>query len=152
MPPFWTIGCLSGASSVLLGAFGAHGLKKRISDPSRIGQPPPPPKSSLTFPPKPKLTLTLVSRIANWNTAAHYQLIHSAVLTFASVATPHNTVAMGLFTVGMGLFSGSLYALVLDPERFGKFAGPVTPVGGLALVGGWVALAVLKRPVGVRFG
>lgn len=37
MPPFWTIGCLYGASSVMLGAFGAHGLKKRIADPSRIG-------------------------------------------------------------------------------------------------------------------
>lgn len=37
MPPFWTIGCLYGASSVMLGAFGAHGLKKQISDPARIG-------------------------------------------------------------------------------------------------------------------
>lgn len=37
MPPFWTIGCLYGASSVMLGAFGAHGLKKRIADPARIG-------------------------------------------------------------------------------------------------------------------
>lgn len=37
MPPFWTIGCLYGASSVMLGAFGAHGLKKRIADPSRLG-------------------------------------------------------------------------------------------------------------------
>jgi uncharacterized membrane protein YgdD (TMEM256/DUF423 family) len=46
-PPFWTIGCLYGASSVLLGAFGAHGLKKRIADPSKI---------------------------ANWGTAAQYQV------------------------------------------------------------------------------
>jgi uncharacterized membrane protein YgdD (TMEM256/DUF423 family) len=45
--PFWTIGCIYGASSVTLGAFGAHGLKKRIADPARI---------------------------ANWNTAAHYQV------------------------------------------------------------------------------
>jgi uncharacterized membrane protein YgdD (TMEM256/DUF423 family) len=40
MPPFWTIGCLYGASSVMLGAFGAHGLKKRIADPARIGASP----------------------------------------------------------------------------------------------------------------
>ncbi|KAF3053158.1 hypothetical protein E8E11_011181 [Didymella keratinophila] len=120
MPPFWTIGCLYGASSVMLGAFGAHGLKKRIADPARI---------------------------ANWGTAAQYQLIHSAVLTFASVAAPQNTVAMGLLTAGMTMFSGSLYLLVLDPQRFGKIMGPITPIGGLCLIGGWVALAVTKRPV-----
>ncbi|EAT85896.1 hypothetical protein SNOG_07245 [Parastagonospora nodorum SN15] len=49
MPPFWTIGTLFGASSVMLGAFGAHGLKKRIADPARI---------------------------ANWGTAAQYQREH----------------------------------------------------------------------------
>lgn len=46
---FWMTGCLYGASSVMLGAFGAHGLKSRISDPARI---------------------------ANWGTAAHYQVNH----------------------------------------------------------------------------
>jgi hypothetical protein len=45
--PFWTIGCIYGATSVTLGAFGAHGLKKRITDPARI---------------------------ANWNTAAPFQM------------------------------------------------------------------------------
>ena len=35
-PPFWTIGCIYGATSVALGAFGAHGLKKRIADPARL--------------------------------------------------------------------------------------------------------------------
>lgn len=44
---FWTIGSLYGAASVAIGAFGAHGLKSRIADPQRI---------------------------ANWNTAAHYQV------------------------------------------------------------------------------
>ncbi|KAF2255993.1 DUF423-domain-containing protein [Trematosphaeria pertusa] len=122
MLPFWTIGCLYGASSVMLGAFGAHGLKKRIADPQRI---------------------------ANWSTAAQYQLIHSAALTFASVAAPGNTLAMSLFTAGMTMFSGSLYLLTLDPQRW-KFMGPVTPLGGLCLIGGWVALAVTKRPVWPR--
>lgn len=46
-PLFWTVGCLYGASSVMLGAFGAHGLKKRISDPTKL---------------------------TNWSTAAHYQV------------------------------------------------------------------------------
>lgn len=78
------------------------------------------------------------------------QLIHSAVLTFTSVVAPQNTVAMGLFTAGMSMFSGSIYLLVLDPQRF-KFLGPVTPLGGLCLIGGWVALAVTKRPIVPKF-
>jgi hypothetical protein len=45
--PYWTIGCIYGASAVTFGAFGAHGLKKRISDPAKI---------------------------ANFATAAHYQV------------------------------------------------------------------------------
>lgn len=154
MPPFWTIGCLYGASSVMLGAFGAHGLKKRISDPARIGTQPalshptttPSPPINEASPPYVSLTAT-----ANWGTAAQYQLIHSAVLTFASVAAPQNTLAMSLFTAGMTMFSGSLYLLVLDPQRWGKYLGPVTPIGGLALIGGWVALAVTKRPIVPKF-
>ena len=42
------------------------------------------------------------------------------------------------------MFSGSIYLLVLDPARF-KFLGPVTPLGGLSLVAGWVALAFGTR-------
>ncbi|KAF2800916.1 DUF423-domain-containing protein [Melanomma pulvis-pyrius CBS 109.77] len=118
-PPFWTIGCIYGATSVALGAFGAHGLKKRIADPAKL---------------------------ANWGTAAHYQLLHSVTLTFAAAIAPQNTIAMSLFTAGMTMFSGSIYLLTLDPQRF-KFLGPVTPLGGLCLIGGWVALAVGKRPV-----
>ena len=48
------------------------------------------------------------------------------------------------------MFSGSIYLLVLDPQRF-KVLGPVTPLGGLCLIGGWVALAVAKRPVVPKF-
>ena len=42
------------------------------------------------------------------------------------------------------MFSGSIYLLVLDPQRF-KALGPVTPIGGLALIAGWVALAAGSR-------
>ncbi|KAI9698333.1 MAG: hypothetical protein M1820_007495 [Bogoriella megaspora] len=118
MPPlFWTIGSLYGASAVAFGAFGAHGLKKRIADPSRI---------------------------TNWSTAAHYQLLHSGVLLLTTIAAPQNKLAAGLFTAGMTMFSGSIYLLVLDPQRF-KALGPVTPLGGLCLIGGWLALALGKR-------
>ncbi|KAK2623641.1 hypothetical protein QTJ16_006822 [Diplocarpon rosae] len=117
MPAFWTIGCLYGASAVTLGAFGAHGLKKRIADPQRI---------------------------ANWSTAAQYQLIHSGILLVSSVAAPQNRLAASLFVAGMTMFSGSIYLLTLDPKKF-KALGPVTPIGGLCLIGGWAALAFGKR-------
>ncbi|KAF8858180.1 DUF423-domain-containing protein [Acephala macrosclerotiorum] len=115
--PFWTIGSIYGATAVAFGAFGAHGLKKKIADPARI---------------------------ANWNTAAHYQLVHSGVLLLTSAVAPKNTLASGLLVAGMTMFSGSIYLLVLDPQRF-KALGPVTPLGGLCLIGGWAALAFGKR-------
>jgi uncharacterized membrane protein YgdD (TMEM256/DUF423 family) len=137
--PFWTIGCIYGASAVTFGAFGAHGLKKKIADPARI---------------------------ANWNTAAHYQvlsflyafhfrynltvdnrisqLVHSGILLLTTAVSPKNTLAAGLLVAGMTMFSGSIYLLVLDPQRF-KSVGPITPLGGLCLIGGWAALAFGKR-------
>ncbi|EMC94994.1 hypothetical protein BAUCODRAFT_73007 [Baudoinia panamericana UAMH 10762] len=114
---FWMIGCLSGASSVVLGAFGAHGLKSRIDSPARL---------------------------ANWHTAAQYQLMHSVALLVADQAAPKNIWAKSLFTAGITMFSGSLYLLVLDPQRF-KLMGPVTPLGGTCLIGGWIALAIGSR-------
>ncbi|KAK0610727.1 hypothetical protein B0T17DRAFT_500306 [Bombardia bombarda] len=117
MSTFWKIGAIYGAAAVGLGAFGAHGLKKHISDPKRI---------------------------ANWGTAAQYQLVHSVVVLIAA----NHPLAAGLLTTGMTLFSGSLYALTLDPERF-RFMGPVTPLGGLFLIAGWLALAFTKGRSGV---
>ncbi len=61
----------------------------------------------------------------------------------------NNPVAGVLFTAGMTMFSGSIYALTLDTERF-RFLGPVTPLGGLCLIGGWVALAFGTRGAAVR--
>ncbi|KAL2267979.1 hypothetical protein VTJ83DRAFT_2825 [Remersonia thermophila] len=116
---FWKTGAVFGAAAVGLGAFGAHGLKKHISDPQKL---------------------------ANWSTAAQYQLVHSVALLVAS----NNPVAGALFTAGMTMFSGSLYALTLDTERF-RVLGPVTPIGGLCLIGGWLALAFGKRGAAMRW-
>ncbi|TRX96448.1 hypothetical protein FHL15_002720 [Xylaria flabelliformis] len=116
---YWTLGCIYGATAVGFGAFGAHGLKKVVTDPAKL---------------------------ASFATAAHYQLtyssklIHSVALLVATRAAPENKLAAGLFTAGMTMFSGSIYALVLDPARF-RFMGPITPLGGLCLIGGWAALA-----------
>ncbi|KAK4233350.1 hypothetical protein C8A03DRAFT_19564 [Achaetomium macrosporum] len=115
----WKIGAVYGATSVALGAFGAHGLKKHITEPQKL---------------------------ANWSTAAQYQLIHSVALLVAS----NNPVAGTLFTAGMTMFSGSLYVLTLDTERF-RFLGPITPLGGLCLIAGWLALAFGKRGAGLRW-
>ncbi|KAI2604676.1 hypothetical protein GGR54DRAFT_621527 [Hypoxylon sp. NC1633] len=111
---FWILGCLYGATAVGFGAFGAHGLKKTIKDPAKL---------------------------ANFATAAQYQMVHSIALLVASQRT-QNLVPGALFTAGMTMFSGSLYALVVDPVRF-RWMGPVTPLGGLCLIAGWVALALV---------
>lgn len=62
----------------------------------------------------------------------------------------NNPVAGALFTAGMTLFSGSLYAMTLDTERF-RFLGPVTPLGGLCLIGGWLALEFGTRGASLRW-
>ena len=69
-------------------------------------------------------------QLASWETAVHYQLFHSG-------ASPW------LFAVGMLLFSGSIYGLVLGA---GRWLGPVTPLGGVALMAGWISLWFLARP------
>ena len=58
------------------------------------------------------------------------------------VARDH-PLAAGFLTAGMTMFSGSIYALTLDPARF-RFMGPVTPLGGLFLIAGWATLAFGK--------
>lgn len=115
-----TLAAIYGGTAVALGAFGAHGLKKRIADPARL---------------------------QNWGTAAQYQLVHSvATLVVASLApqTRATRWAGGLFVTGMTMFSGSIYLLTLDPQRF-KPLGPVTPLGGLCFIAGWTVLAVASR-------
>ncbi|CAI5714412.1 unnamed protein product [Peronospora effusa] len=106
---WWKVGAIAGGSGVLLGAFGAHGLKNRIKDPQML---------------------------KNWETAAYYQLVHSVVL----LATPmcrRPGLAGGLIATGTMLFSGSLYAMTLTGE---KKLGMITPIGGVAMVAGWLAL------------
>lgn len=82
-----------------------------------------------------------------FETGSRYQLVHSALL----VATPAICggpstraahIAGACFTLGIGLFSGSCYAVGLKEDRkYGKLA----PVGGFSLMGGWLALAILRR-------
>lgn len=105
-----------GATGVGAGAFGAHALKQ---------------------------TLLQRNSTDSWKTAVMYQLIHTVsllALTHRRALESNEVTAANLWVSGTVLFSGSIYALSLGAgERF-KFIGPITPVGGLLLIGGWVSL------------
>jgi len=113
---------LSGFLAVALGAFGAHALKQELADRGMTSA---------------------------WETAVLYHLVHSVALLAVGLAGESLGRARGgvaaCWTAGIVLFSGSLYALALGAPRF---LGPVTPVGGGALLVGWAWLAVAawRRP------
>jgi uncharacterized membrane protein YgdD (TMEM256/DUF423 family) len=112
---FATLGAVFMAVGVGLGAFGAHALKARLS----------------------------VGDLAIFETGVRYQLLHAlGLFAVAWASTRYSTVwvasAGWLLTVGIIVFSGSLYALVLTNTRW---LGAVTPIGGLAFILGWLALA-----------
>lgn len=108
-----------GATAVVLGAFGAHALSGQLAP----------------------------IELAAWKTAVQYHLLHAVALLALALAHGHSDRRVGLsaaaFSVGIVLFSGSIYALVLTEWRW---LGPVTPIGGLFLILGWVALVPLGRP------
>lgn len=110
-----------GFLAVGLGAFGAHGLKARL-EPLADG----------------------AKRLEWWNTAAHYHLVHAlafAAIAYLSTRTTSSavTVAAIAMLVGIVLFSGSLYTMTLTGIRA---LGAVTPLGGLAFLVGWIAIAI----------
>jgi uncharacterized membrane protein YgdD (TMEM256/DUF423 family) len=110
---------LAGASlallAVILGAFGAHALKDQ---------------------------LTGFGTVTIWETAVDYQMWHAlALLVVAQLALPPRAkrTCILFLCVGTLLFSGSLYCLALDGPRW---LGPITPLGGLFLIIGWLTLIV----------
>ena len=109
------LGALNGALAVIFGAFGAHGLKSRVDD----------------------------SMLAVWSTASEYHFYHAlAMLLCGLLAKAFG--ASGMVTAGWVLFagtlvfSGSLYVMVLSGQ---KWLGAITPLGGTALIIGWLMLA-----------
>lgn len=118
---FFALGSASALVAVAAGAFGAHGLRARLS---------------------PDL-------LAVFETAARYQMYHALALLAVGWAVtrwpgPWPVRAGWLFAVGTLLFSGSLYALALSGMRW---LGAVTPLGGVAFLAGWACLllALLRR-------
>ncbi|GLQ92089.1 DUF423 domain-containing protein [Dyella acidisoli] len=108
---------LTGASAVLLGAFGAHALKDMLDAAHR----------------------------ELWHTAVQYHFWHTLALAVAALCGDGKAqrIATLSWIVGIVMFSGSLYALALGAPRW---VGIVTPFGGVAFIVGWMALGVaLKR-------
>jgi uncharacterized membrane protein YgdD (TMEM256/DUF423 family) len=118
---FFALGSASALVAVAAGAFGAHGLRARLT---------------------PDL-------LAVFETGARYQMYHALALLAVGWAAirwpgPWPLRAGWLFVAGTLLFSGSLYALALSGVRW---LGAITPVGGVAFLAGWACLllGLLRR-------
>lgn len=111
--PALVLGALFALLAVMAGAFGAHGLRGVIDE----------------------------RGLEVFQTAVTYQIYHSlalilvAILPIAGLSRRLLGVAAGFFVAGILLFSGSLYLLVLTNLRW---MGPVTPVGGIGFMVGWI--------------
>jgi uncharacterized membrane protein YgdD (TMEM256/DUF423 family) len=111
----FVLGALSAFIGVAAGAFGAHGLKSRIS----------------------------AEMLSIFEVGVRYQMYHAFALIAAAWVQskwPSSLVKSGgcLFVIGTILFSGSLYLLSISGMRW---LGAITPLGGLAFLAGWVCLA-----------
>jgi len=112
------IGALYGLLAVVFGAFGAHALKKSFSE----------------------------EQLKNFETGVKYQMYHAILLLVLgfnlNLTTSLEKYMIYCFVIGTFLFSFSIYGLCLSASKGKKmrFLGPITPIGGLLLVIGWVLL------------
>ena len=113
------IGAVFGALSVILGAFGAHAFKKFMNE----------------------------DQLKNYETGIKYQMYHAILLVIigfnAEYFTNSNTLLI-LFSLGIFLFSFSIYGLTITSalNKKWRFLGPITPIGGLLLVSGWISIII----------
>lgn len=115
--PLRRLASVLGALGVLAGAFGAHGLKDQVTP----------------------------ERLAVWETAARYHLLHAILLVGLSLLPSLRPLTARLLLTGILIFSGSLYLLVLTDRGW---LGAITPIGGLCLIAGWGSLALGRSPAG----
>jgi uncharacterized membrane protein YgdD (TMEM256/DUF423 family) len=113
---FVACGAVAGALGVLLGAFGAHAMKSRLS----------------------------ADLLAIWQTAVQYHLWHALALVaigLAAISLPASVPlrwAGWLMLAGVAIFSGTLYLLALTGARW---LGAITPIGGTAMIVAWLLFA-----------
>ncbi|MDO5636068.1 MAG: DUF423 domain-containing protein [Myroides sp.] len=110
-----TLAAFFGLVAIILGAFGAHGLKKVLT----------------------------AEQLVSFETGVRYQMYHALFLLLISqlnvLADKHKRTIGILTTIGVFLFSGSIF-LLSTQELSGidfKFLGPITPVGGVFLILSW---------------
>lgn len=122
---FIQIAAWLGALSVILGAFGAHGLKKLVDE----------------------------NALNVYETAVRYQFYHVLALALVGVLYKEFSskllyYAGSFFIIGIIFFSGSLYVLTYKVAAHIdglNWIGPITPIGGLFFIIGWVCLALGLR-------
>lgn len=100
------------ALGIAAGAFGAHGLKNYLTERNML---------------------------AVWQTAVFYHLIHALALWVLAGRVTHTPLTGWLWLAGLAGFSGSLYILAVVSV---PWLGPVTPLGGLCFIAGWIAAAI----------
>jgi uncharacterized membrane protein YgdD (TMEM256/DUF423 family) len=110
------VAAMLGALAVALGAFGAHALRGMLDE----------------------------RALATWRTAVDYQFWHALALLGVGALARNGAsrslrIAAIAFVVGVIVFCASLYALALGAPRI---VGAITPFGGVALIAGWIALAI----------
>lgn len=118
--PILLKGAILGAIAVVLGALGAHALKNILT----------------------------LEQLSSFETGVKYQMYHAILLVILSLmvkstSSKYLLTAVNLIFLGVILFSGSIYLLTLKNIlgiEFLKFAGPITPIGGILLVIGWFLL------------
>ena len=113
--------------AVALGAFGAHGLEGYLSGGAVLE------------------AARIPEALAWWSTGVRYQLAHGLALLALGAAGAAGARLTVVFAIGVVLFSGSLYGLALGGP--GTVLGPLTPVGGVLLILGWLALALGPLPL-----
>ena len=120
---------ITGILAITIGAFGAHGLKPKLTD----------------------------AHLATFHTGVNYHFYHLLSMSFAYllyIHTRNEWVKRGFwaFLIGIILFSGSLY-LLSTRELLGltsyKWLGPLTPIGGLFFIFGWITIMIsaYKQPI-----
>lgn len=115
-----TIGALFAGLAVAAGAFGAHALRNRLD----------------------------ARDLEIFETAARYQMYHGLALLAVAWLLDRGLSQAGIaawgFTIGTVVFSGSLYLMVFTGMRW---LGAITPLGGVAMLVGWVAMLLATRRI-----